>query len=319
MDNNSGYHRCNICEKNYKSYKSLWNHNYKFHSENSTKSKPKVSISKPESKPIVSLKSGYHENTKNTQSIYRCKYCYNEYKHKQSCFRHEKKCKSENLITIEKKDYEEIKNEINELKKKLVSITNNTTNNNSNNNNNNNITNNIINNKYVMFPNFEYKEVLTKEEIIDILNKNEEAIEESVLKIHFNEKFPEFQNIYISNLRDSKVHIFDGKQFIVANKNQALYDLIMAHHCELDRAYTKFGSKVPSHRRRAVKETLTFLNDEKEYTDDNGIRYSNYNEYKQKILNTLIYNKSDKKKLLKLKTMKLEEKVYEDILTEEEV
>ena len=28
---------CNICSKKYKSYKSLWNHNNKFHNTNTTK------------------------------------------------------------------------------------------------------------------------------------------------------------------------------------------------------------------------------------------------------------------------------------------
>jgi uncharacterized C2H2 Zn-finger protein len=164
---------------------------------------------------LKSSESGMiNSDNKKTYNCRRCNKIFNNVKTRWS---HEKKCTVNNDNEIDN-----LKKEIDKLKNKLVSITNNTTNNNSNNNNNNNITNNIINNKYVMFPNFEYKEVLTKEEIIDILNKNEEAIEESVMKIHFNDKFPEFQNIYISNLRDSKVHIFDGKQFIVTNKNQTI-------------------------------------------------------------------------------------------------
>ena len=31
MDSTSGCHSCNICNKIYSSYKSLWNHNKKFH------------------------------------------------------------------------------------------------------------------------------------------------------------------------------------------------------------------------------------------------------------------------------------------------
>ena len=31
MDNTHGLYNCNICNKNYSSYKSLWNHNKQFH------------------------------------------------------------------------------------------------------------------------------------------------------------------------------------------------------------------------------------------------------------------------------------------------
>lgn len=31
MDNKDGLNKCNICNKRYSSYKSLWNHNKKFH------------------------------------------------------------------------------------------------------------------------------------------------------------------------------------------------------------------------------------------------------------------------------------------------
>jgi hypothetical protein len=31
MDNNDGLFKCNICNKNYTSYKSLWNHNKNLH------------------------------------------------------------------------------------------------------------------------------------------------------------------------------------------------------------------------------------------------------------------------------------------------
>ena len=33
MDIPSGSHSCKLCNKNYKSYKSLWNHNKKFHND----------------------------------------------------------------------------------------------------------------------------------------------------------------------------------------------------------------------------------------------------------------------------------------------
>ena len=33
MDQKNGLYRCNICNKPYSCYKSLWNHNKKFHND----------------------------------------------------------------------------------------------------------------------------------------------------------------------------------------------------------------------------------------------------------------------------------------------
>ena len=85
-----GDYRCNICDKKYSSYQSLWIHNKKFHTTNSkpkvsiesSNSKPKVSIESANSKPNININSSLMGNNK----IYNCKYCNNIYKHKQSKF-----------------------------------------------------------------------------------------------------------------------------------------------------------------------------------------------------------------------------------------
>lgn len=47
---------CKICNKNYASYKSLWNHNKKFHKVITDNSNSKVSLNVLNSKSKVSLK-----------------------------------------------------------------------------------------------------------------------------------------------------------------------------------------------------------------------------------------------------------------------
>ena len=92
MDDKGDEHKCNICNKLYSSYKTLWKHNKNIH-------KSDVSISK-------SLVSDKYDI--NQLKIYKCKYCKNEYNHKQSRWAHEQKCK----IIFDEKEQEKKINEI---------------------------------------------------------------------------------------------------------------------------------------------------------------------------------------------------------------
>jgi hypothetical protein len=47
-----------------------------------------------------------------------------------------------------------------------------------------------------------------------ILNKGFKSIQEYVNCIHFNSKKPENHNVYISNLRDNYILVYDGRSEI---------------------------------------------------------------------------------------------------------
>ena len=55
-------HYCNICEKKYKNYKSLWKHNYTFH-------KPIVTNVTSDVTPLVTIVTSVEDNK------LKCKYC----------------------------------------------------------------------------------------------------------------------------------------------------------------------------------------------------------------------------------------------------
>ena len=74
MDSTSGCHSCNICNKIYSSYKSLWNHNKKFHNNDVIESN------------ITVIKSN--------NTIYNCRYCNKQFKLRQYRWSHEKTCKT---------------------------------------------------------------------------------------------------------------------------------------------------------------------------------------------------------------------------------
>jgi hypothetical protein len=83
-------YKCNICNKGYTSYQSLWNHNKKFHTNNSSNITQKPSKNTQISSNIPPLSSN---NLINEEAKIICKYCNNIYSRKDNLKRHEQSCK----------------------------------------------------------------------------------------------------------------------------------------------------------------------------------------------------------------------------------
>jgi hypothetical protein len=118
MDQLNGKYECIKCKKIYSCYKSLWNHNKKFHITNENKSKPIEIISKPNDN------IGKHNNIieKITPPNLICKHCNKIFSHRNSRWKHEKTCKGKTNEIVElKKEIDELKNII----KSTPNITNN--------------------------------------------------------------------------------------------------------------------------------------------------------------------------------------------------
>lgn len=63
MDNKKN--TCNICNKDYKTYKSMWHHKNKYHTEN----KPKVSQILAENKPDINQNKSEMDNIETKKKI----------------------------------------------------------------------------------------------------------------------------------------------------------------------------------------------------------------------------------------------------------
>lgn len=100
------------------------------------------------------------------------------------------------------------------------------TNNMTNNTTNNNITTNNINNPIIILPHGkeDYSEI-SDEELKKIIGKCFMAVPSLVSKIHCNENHPENHNIKKTNLRDNKIHVYDGDEWIVKSSDDTLEDL----------------------------------------------------------------------------------------------
>ena len=328
--------KCNICNKFYVSYKTLWDHNKKFH-KNKTVTEVDVKVVDVDVKvvdldvKVVDLDIKIVDNKK-----YKCEYCNKIFASRYTKYVHKKKvCKlknnnielidNNNNIKLEllEKENKEIKNSLIELKdlilknakihpKTLQKINNQLINNNTNNTNNttNNINNTIINNTYVKFGSVAHSTVLSEAKILSILNRPYKSIEESIKLIHFNKNLPEYNNIMITNMKDNIAYTYNGNKFICVNKDELIDELIENHKDQIEVSYDEYKDKIREFTRKHVEAFFVDINNETEiYKDQYNKSYKHFKSYKMQDIKMLIYNLSDSKKLELLKNMDLKEKI----------
>ena len=157
---------------------------------------------------------------------------------------------------------------------------------------NSNNNNTIINNTYVKFGNLSYDGILSDKEQREILRKQYLSLEESIKKIHFNKDLPEYNNVFITNMRDDIGYIFNGKEFISIKKNEMLTELIDSHVKEINLSLEKHKNKLNEKYVNRLEKFLDMLNDDDtKFTDQNNQRtYPSYKAYKINSLKLLIYN-----------------------------
>jgi hypothetical protein len=190
-----------------------------------------------------------------------CKYCEKKFSFSQSLYRHYKTCKDKkndeedknNLLNLINKLNEQLnehreqlneqineqKEQINQIKKeqkeqldkkdkqidkkdkqideliKKAGITQNTQ----------NIQNIQQNIKILAYKNTDISH-LTDKDYMYCLNRSNMCIPNLIKKIHFDPKRPENHNIYISNIKNKYVMIYDGNKWILHNQDETIDDLI---------------------------------------------------------------------------------------------
>lgn len=176
-----------------------------------------------------------------TENNIKCPYCSNSFSQKSNLYRHlrdncrknkdgRKNINSElleqkKITNILEKKYEEIKKEIEQLKGS--NRPNNSIVNNSNNNINSNNTNNITNNITIVAHGKENIDNIDAEDILQALKAGLHAIPKLAEMIHFNDKYPENRNIYISNMSRSHCNVYDGNSWVLIDIKDAIADLYL--------------------------------------------------------------------------------------------
>ena len=165
------------------------------------------------------------------ESKWKCEFCKKDFSSYKSKWRHLKTCKEKKKDEEEKSNLLHLVNMLNQqlqeqseqMKKKDEQITELIK---KAGIQNSNITQNIQQNIKLVA----YKETdmshLTEQDYLYCLNRSNMCIPNLIKKIHFNPKKPENHNIYISNIKNKYVMIYDGKKWNLENRNDAIDELI---------------------------------------------------------------------------------------------
>ena len=160
-----------------------------------------------------------------------------------------------------------LKNAIKKINTKK-NINNGTINSNSNNINNKTIDNsNTINIQLVAYGKEDYDK-LTEKEYKIIINKGFKSVQEMVKSLHFNKNRPENHNIYISNIRDNYVMIYEGNKWELRNRKETIEELYIAKKDILVEKFDEMLNKLPEY---AIDKFERFINDEQEDKIKEGI------------------------------------------------
>ena len=284
-------YRCDICDKVYSSRQNLWKHNSKFHKSNDTGIAPTCT----ENAPIM------HQIAPNcTENLPTCTYCKATFTRKTSLRRHYGRCKEKenSIISIKEEIKKELSKDFTEQFNKILKSakihpkTLQKINNQINNTNNGTINNNII----MKFGNVNINDVLSNKQIMSILHKPFISVEECIKMIHFNEKLPQYNNIYITNLKDDLVYVYDGTRFTTTTKTDTIYDMITNYTDQIELSFDDNKDKLTEYKIKCVENYLELINSNTEYIDQHNKKYTNFKTYKVGDVKRLIYDKSDPKK-----------------------
>ena len=235
-------YKCDVCNKFYKNYKSLWKHKYIFH-------KVDVVGNVNESQKQVNDLSMI-QNDK-ADKYYECRKCNKIFNQRQGRWAHEKICKENNKeIQIEeiKKENLEIKNKVIQLEK-IIKKSGNKLNTKINTQNNNTNNGSIVNININALGNEEFMKKLSDKEKFNLLTSplfEELPIVELVNKIYTDDKLKEDRNTKITNLQSSFGYKFDEKnnKFIAVNKNELLNDILDSRMYDIENFYEDMQYKM---------------------------------------------------------------------------
>lgn len=273
---NSKYY-CVICDKYYKSINSLSNHKRKFHNND----KPNLSQDKPDYQFDISQ-----------NGLYECRFCNKKYKHIQSRWKHEQKCKVEynDEKEILQKENLELKKELKEIKQQMLDLMNKTCKMHPKtlqkiNNQLNNC--NITNINIVQFGKEDILNTLSRKEKLNILNNGYQSFNKLIECVHFNNKYPQFKNIAITNLKDNIAYKYDTDEnkFIACKKDELLEDLMDIRTIDLEEILNENIDTVSNLKVSKLKTSIEKLYDKENFYDN-----------KKSDIKLLVYNKSDKDK-----------------------
>jgi len=297
-------YKCEYCNKLYKSYQSKWNHINRYHqtenkpiiNQNQSNNKSNISQNQYIDKPNIS-----HLKNNIDDELYKCKFCDKIYKHIQSRWKHEQKCKVEtkrdtNAINKMQEQINEIQQENKKLKEMLKSLkihpkTLQKINNQLNNTNNGTINNITI----IPLGKENLSELLTEKEKLNVLSTYGNCVTELVKLVHVSDKdkYKPYKNIYITNLQNNIAYKYDDKKkkFIAITKSELLETIINNRLGDIEEFYNDYKDMITPFTAKQIDSFLKKIDNEKEYKDvkKDDIKLAIYNG-REEIINQIKEN-----------------------------
>ena len=278
---------CNICKKEYKSYQSLWNHNKKGH-----KSKMSDECLNAEKTSDNCLKM----SEKMSDKKYNCTKCNKQFNNRKTKWSHEQKCNDDTLkvenaklkekVEIFEKEIDTMKGQMLELMNKVCKIhpktltkINKQLNNTMINNNNNN--NTINNYNIVQLGRENLSEIFSKKEKLDVLRHGYTCLPFLVEYTHFNNKFPQFKNILITNTQNSIAYKYNSehKRFDAITKDELLEDIVSERIDDINNFNEEYKQYLSDKEKQIIDNVIEKILSEGEFEEEqkNKIKFIIYN------------------------------------------
>lgn len=160
-------------------------------------------------------------------------------------------------------------------------------------NNNNIITNN--NNITIIAHGRENFDKITENDIIKALIRGTNSVPLITELMHYNDQYPEFQNIYIPNISQKYCMVYDGNDWLLKDNDDTIDSLYATKYGLLEGKFEEFFDKLTISQQNSFKRFID-LNDKADEEDDtdakriiSGIKHQ---------LKLLLYNK---RKIIKIK------------------
>jgi hypothetical protein len=210
--------------------------------------------------------------------------------------------------------FDQVKNQLG-MSHSNIGDQNNYTDNRANNNNSgisgyNNSVNHTINQiKIVPLGQENLSEILTAKEQINILNKRCQALEEIIKYVHFNDKYPQFQNMMISDLNRDIAYKYDTDKhdYVMVKKSDLINNLIENRVDDIDEFYNNNFEKLGKANQKIIGQYIDNL------TNDEENNEGRYLQEKKKDIELVMYNNQSmiKKKILKLRKNKINQMIID--------
>jgi len=304
VENNNDKFRCNICNKSYKDKSGIWYHNKKYHSN----TYPQISSISLQTSSISHQTSSISHQTSSNKQIKKltCDNCEKIFSRIDNLKRHKLKCNKnksdqiskDEIIDMLKNTVKQQSEENKEIKKTLMELINKNCkvhpktlqkinkqlNGDHNTVNENNTTNNITYN-IIGLGHENLTDVFSKKEKMAILKYKYYSLPQLVEYTHFNDKYPQFKNILITNTQNKLAYKYDikKKQFIAVNKDELLEDIVDSRMCDINLFYEELEEVLDT-------KTKEILDKVKDKIDNEPV----YKELRKQDIKLIIYNNRKK-------------------------